>query len=64
MDVGSDNGDNDDDYVGDMEDVVGLEGTLQSSGSLHQLFQHSYVGRLLLHILILIVHPHQHHPCL
>ena len=39
MDVGSDNDDDDDDCVGvgvvDMEDVVGLEGTLQPS-SLHQ----------------------------
>ena len=30
--------------MGDMEDVVGLEGTLQPSG-LHQLFQNSYVGK-------------------
>ena len=39
LDVGSDNNDDDDDCVGvgvvDMEDVVGLEGTLQPS-SLHQ----------------------------
>ena len=48
MDVGSDNDDDDDDCVGvgvvDMEDVVGLEGTLQPSG-LHQLCQNRHVGK-------------------
>ena len=55
LDVGSDDSDddNDDDNgvgmgvgvgVGDMEDMGGLEGTLQPS-SLHQLFQNSYVGK-------------------
>jgi len=45
--VGSDDGDDDDDNgvgMGDMEDMGGLEGTLQPS-SLHQLFQNSYVGK-------------------
>ena len=49
LDIDSENDDNDDDdnddvRASDIEDVVGLEGTLQPS-SLHQLFQNSYVGK-------------------
>ena len=59
--VDDDDDDDDDVGVGDMKDVVGLEGTLQPSG-LHQLFQNSYVGKTAICVLLLLIRPHQDHP--
>ena len=51
--------------VGDMKDVVGLEGNLQHQSAFICYFKTVLLDRLLLllmRVLLLLIHQYQHHP--